>query len=39
MAYVSCSGDGKVSAIDLANWKVAQTIVVGQGADGLVWAQ
>ena len=37
IAYVSCSGDGKVAAINLQTWKVEKQIETGPGADGLAW--
>ncbi|WP_263357146.1 YncE family protein [Acidicapsa ligni] len=37
-AYVS-SPDGKVAAIDVAQWKVQSLIDAGKGADGLAWAK
>jgi DNA-binding beta-propeller fold protein YncE len=37
VAYVSCAGAGKVSAVDLADWHVA-SIDAGKFADGLAWA-
>jgi YVTN family beta-propeller protein len=36
-AYVSCSGDGKVAVLNLADWKVEKQIATGPGADGLAW--
>jgi DNA-binding beta-propeller fold protein YncE len=38
-AYVSCSGDGKVAVLNLADWKVEKQIATGPGADGLAWAE
>ena len=39
VAYVSCSGDGKVAVINLADWKVEKYIETGPGADGLAWVE
>jgi YVTN family beta-propeller protein len=39
LAYVSCSGGGKVAVLDLMTWKVEKLIETGPGADGLGWAQ
>ena len=39
VAYVSCSGDGKVAVIDLKDWRVTKTLDSSPGADGLAWAQ
>ncbi len=39
VAYVSCSGDGKVSVIDLKEWRVLKTLDSSPGADGLAWAK
>jgi YVTN family beta-propeller protein len=36
VAYVSCSGDGKVAAINLASWKVEKQIETGP-TDALAW--
>ena len=36
-AYISCSGDGKVAVLNLADWKVEKQIATGPGADGLAW--
>ena len=38
-AYVSCSGDGKVAVLNLADWKVEKQIATGPGADGLAWVE
>jgi DNA-binding beta-propeller fold protein YncE len=38
VAYVSCSGDGKVAVLNLESWKVDKLIATGPGADGLAWA-
>jgi hypothetical protein len=37
VAYVSCSGAGKVAVLDLKTWQVVQAIDAGPGADGLAW--
>jgi len=37
-AYVSCDQNKQVVVIDLSNWKLAKSIDVGGGADGLAWA-
>jgi YVTN family beta-propeller protein len=37
VAYVSCTGDGKVAAINLETWRVEKLIETGPGADGLAW--
>jgi DNA-binding beta-propeller fold protein YncE len=37
VAYVSCDTSRQVGVIDLKNWKVAQLIDAGPGADGLAW--
>ena len=39
MAYVSCTGDGKVAVINLENWKVEKMIATAAGADGLAWVE
>ena len=39
VAYVSCSGDGKVAVLNLADWKVEKQIETGPGADGLAWVE
>jgi YVTN family beta-propeller protein len=39
VAYVSCTGDGKVAVINLENWKVEKIIATAAGADGLAWAE
>ncbi|MDW5265918.1 MAG: hypothetical protein SA176_09170, partial [Edaphobacter sp.] len=39
VAYVSCNTTGRVAAIDLVGWKVADIIATGKGADGLAWAK
>jgi YVTN family beta-propeller protein len=39
VAYVSCSGDGKVAALNLEDWKVEKMIATGPGADGLAWME
>jgi DNA-binding beta-propeller fold protein YncE len=39
VAYVSCNKSGKVAAIDLKRWNVAQIIDAGPFADGLAWAK
>ncbi|MGH9501778.1 MAG: hypothetical protein ACRD20_02905 [Terriglobales bacterium] len=39
VAYVSCSGDGKVVVLDLKTWQVGKSIATGPGADGLAWAE
>jgi DNA-binding beta-propeller fold protein YncE len=39
LAYVSCSGDGKVAVLDLTTWKVEKLIETGPGADGLAWVE
>lgn len=39
VAYVSCTGDGKVAVINLESWKVEKLIATGPGADGLAWAE
>jgi YVTN family beta-propeller protein len=36
-AYVSCTGDGRVAAINLETWRVEKLIETGPGADGLAW--
>jgi DNA-binding beta-propeller fold protein YncE len=37
VAYVSCSGEGKVAVLNLETWKVEKMIQTGPGADGLAW--
>ncbi len=37
VAYVSCTGDGKVAVLNLGSWKVEKMIATGPGADGLAW--
>ena len=37
VAYVSCSGEGKVAVLNLESWKVEKMIETGPGADGLAW--
>jgi DNA-binding beta-propeller fold protein YncE len=37
VAYVSCSGDGKVAVLNLESWKAEKMIETGPGADGLAW--
>ncbi len=37
VAYVSCTGDGKVAVLNLESWKVEKLIETGPGADGLAW--
>jgi YVTN family beta-propeller protein len=39
VAYVSCSGDGKVAVLSLDTWTVGKLIETGPGADGLAWAE
>lgn len=39
VAYVSCTGDGKVAVLNLENWKVEKLIETGPGADGLAWVE
>lgn len=39
VAYVSCTGDGKVAVLNLETWKVEKLIETGPGADGLAWAE
>jgi len=39
VAYVSCSGDGKVAVLNLDDWKVEKQIETGPGADGLAWVE
>lgn len=39
VAYVSCTGDGKVAVLNLETWKVDKLIETGPGADGLAWAE
>ncbi|MHB1936947.1 MAG: cytochrome D1 domain-containing protein [Acidobacteriaceae bacterium] len=39
VAYVSCNVKHQVAAIDLSDGKVQKLIDVGNGADGLAWAQ
>ena len=39
VAYVSCTGDGKVAVLNLENWKVEKGIETGPGADGLAWVE
>lgn len=37
-AFVSCSPDNRVVAVDLADWKVLGSIPAGRMPDGLAWA-
>jgi|SRR5229473_3637951 len=37
LAYISCSGDGKVVLLNLESWKAEKMIETGPGADGLAW--
>ena len=39
VAYVSCTGDGKVAVLNLESWKVEKRIETGPGADGLAWVE
>jgi YVTN family beta-propeller protein len=39
VAYVSCTGDGKVAVLNLETWKVDKLIETGPGADGLAWVE
>ncbi len=39
VAYVSCDASHQIAVINLSTWKVDKLIDVGQGADGLAWAQ
>jgi YVTN family beta-propeller protein len=39
VAYVSCSGAGKVAVLNLESWKVEKLIETGPGADGLGWVE
>ncbi|HYM06585.1 MAG TPA: cytochrome D1 domain-containing protein [Terriglobales bacterium] len=39
VAYVSCTGDGKVAVLNLEDWKVEKLIATGPGADGLAWVE
>jgi len=38
-AYVSCDASHKVAVIRTSDWKVANLIEAGGGADGLAWAE
>jgi YVTN family beta-propeller protein len=37
-AYVSCDSSHQIAVLDLVNWKLANPIAAGAGADGLAWA-
>jgi YVTN family beta-propeller protein len=39
VAYISCTGDGKVAVLNLENWKVEKLIETAAGADGLAWVE
>jgi len=39
VAYISCTGDGKVAVLNLENWKVEKMIETAAGADGLAWVE
>jgi YVTN family beta-propeller protein len=39
VAYVSCTGDGRVAVLNLETWKVEKLIETGPGADGLAWVE
>jgi YVTN family beta-propeller protein len=39
VAYISCTGDGKVAVLNLESWKVEKMIETAAGADGLAWVE
>jgi YVTN family beta-propeller protein len=39
VAYISCTGDGKVAVLNLENWKIEKMIKTAAGADGLAWVE